>query len=258
MRFGTERVEKDIVRAKTAEFIEFCRKIKGAFTRKRKLPVTSLLMTIMERKGLTLSMEIRGFKKTGIINEKVSKTAYLKQRKKLNPLAFLDLCQYHNRGLYDDGEMKSYKGYLLLAADGSNVNVPTTEETLEIYGTSLRKGAKPQASLGLSCLYDCINKTILTGSINRVKFNEAVEMEKHLSEIPNFVGELQSIIILDRGYPSIPLFLRLKAKGQKFVIRLRSVDFKKEKNAMRSNDETVNIAITKSRLLNYNLSSRNV
>jgi len=251
MRFGTERVEKDIARAKTPAFIELCRKIKGAFTRKRKLPIINLLMTILERKGLTLSMEIRGFKKAGIITENVSKTAYLKQRKKLNPLALHDLCQYHNRGLYDDGEMKSYKGHLVLAADGSNVNVPTTEETLNEYGTSSRKGTKPQASLGLSCLYDCINKTILTGSINRAKFNEAAEMENHLAELPNLVGGLKSIIILDRGYPSIPLFLRLKDKDQKFVVRLRSTDFKKEKNGMRSNDESVNITSTKSRLQNY-------
>jgi len=196
-------------------------------------------------------MELRSFKKAGLLREQISKTAYLNQRKKLNPQAFLDLCQFHNRGLYDDGKMETYKGYLLLATDGSNVNVPTTAETIELYGTSSRKGTKPQASLGLSCMYDCINKTILTGSINRAKFHEAAEMEKHLEELPKLVGGLQSIIILDRGYPSMPLFLRLNEKKQKFVIRLRAIDFVQEQKAMKSQDEVITVAMTKSRLHNY-------
>ena len=251
MRFGSERTGRDMEYTRTCGFTEICRRVKSAFTRKRKMTLCGLIMSILQRKGLTLSMEVRGFEKIGIISEKITKTAYLKQRQRLNPAALLDLCQFHNRGLYDDGEMKDYKGYLVLAGDGSNVNVPTTEETLTIYGTSSRKGTKPQASLGLSCLYDCINRTILTCSINRVKFNEATEAEKHLEELPKLVGDRESILTLDRGYPSIPLLLRLVNKGQKFVIRLSCTDFKQEQQSMKTNDEIVEIAITKSRLQHY-------
>jgi hypothetical protein len=159
----------------------------------------------------------------------------------------LELVKYHNRGLYADDEMQDYKGYLLLSSDGSNLNIPTTEETLKKWGTSSRKGTTPQASVGLSCLYDCINKSILTCSINRDKFNEA----EHISELPELVGDKKSIMLLDRGYPSIPMFLRFNEKGQKYVIRLASTDFKAEQRDMNTNDETVSIAITKSRLKNY-------
>lgn len=251
MRFQSERAERDIEHARTEAFTEKCRKVKSAFTRMRKITLLMLLMTILDRRGVTLSMEIRRFKQLGIINEKITKTAYLKQRKRLNPLALLDLVQFHNRGLYDDGEMNEYKGYLLLAADGSSINVPTSKETLSLYGTSSRKGRKPQASLGLSCLYDCINKTILTCSINRVKFNEAGEAEKHLAELPSLVGKQKSILVLDRGYPSLPLLLRMNEKGQKFVIRLSSTDFKREQQGMKTNDEMVEILVTKSRLQHY-------
>ena len=220
MRFGLNRVEHDTEYIQTESYTERCRKIRTAFTRKRKLTLYSLLMTLLQRKGLTLSMEIRGFTKMAIIDEPISKVAYLKQRQHLNPDALLDLCQYHNRGLYDDGEMKDYKGYLLLAADGSAVNVPTTPETLKEYGTSSRKGTKPQAALGLSCLYDVINKTIITCTINRNKFNEATEAEKHLAQLPQLVGERKSIVTLDRGYPSLPLLLRLEKQQQKYVVRL--------------------------------------
>jgi len=206
---------------------------------------------MLDRRGLTLSMELRRYRQKGILTEKISKTAYLNQRKKLSPLAFLDMCQYRNRRLYDAGEMKSYKGYLLLAADGSSINIPTTNETLELYGNASHKDKKPQASLGLSCLYDCINKTILTGSINRARFSEPAQLENHLAELPSLVGDKPSIVMLDRGYPSTALFMRLNAKDQKYVIRLRSVDFKQEKSVMKSNDETVEITFTKSRLNHY-------
>jgi len=91
----------------------------------------------------------------------------------------------------------------------------------------------------------------LTGSINRVKFNEAAEAQKHLWELPKLVGDLKSIITLDRGYPSIPLFIRLTGQGQKFVVRLCANDFKQEQSDMKSNDETVDVSITKSRLQHY-------
>ena len=251
MRFGTERIARDKIQMKSKGYVELCRKIKGAFSRTRKLPLYKLILTILERTGKTLSIEIRGFKKSGILQEKISKTGYLKARKKLNPIALLELVKFHNRGLYDDGEMKDYKGYLLLSADGSNLNIPTTEETLKKWGTSSRKGTNPQASIGLSCLYDCINKSLLICSINRDKFNEAEQAEKHISELRELVGDKKSIVMLDRGYPSIPLFLRLNEQGQKYLVRLNSTCFKAEQKAMKTNDETVDIAITKIRLQNY-------
>ncbi|MBU2703350.1 hypothetical protein Ga0466249_004495 [Sporomusaceae bacterium BoRhaA] len=55
---------------------------------------------------------------------------------------------------YNAHYLKTMNGFLILAADGSDINIPTTEETLELYGTSSRKGTKPQASLGLSGMYD--------------------------------------------------------------------------------------------------------
>lgn len=60
-----------------------------------------------------------------------------------------------------------------------------------------------------------------------------------------------AVLMLDRGYPSIPLFLRLNEQGQKYVVRLGSTYFKAERKNMKNNDETVDIAITKSRLQNY-------
>jgi len=161
------------------------------------------------------------------------------------------LCDFHNTGLYRDEDMLTFHDYLILASDGSSVNVPTTQETLDAYGSSSRKGTKPQASLGLSCLYDTINKVILRCSINRVKFDEAAQAKAHLEQVPAIIGARKTIITLDRGYPSLPLFQQCLSKGQKFVVRLKSSDFKEERNRMESDDEWVTLVIDKTRLAHY-------
>ena len=68
----------------------------------------------------------------------ISKPDYLKQRKKLNPEAFVDLYQFHNNNFYTDPDTELYtiNGFLVLAADGSDINIPTTPETIQTYGNA--------------------------------------------------------------------------------------------------------------------------
>ena len=44
------------------------------------------------------------------------------------------------------------KGYLILAVDGSSVNVPNTVQNVELYGNASHKNAKPQAQAGISSI----------------------------------------------------------------------------------------------------------
>ena len=39
------------------------------------------------------------------------------------------------------------QNHLILAADGSDINIPTTTETLKLYGSASRKNTKPQAQI---------------------------------------------------------------------------------------------------------------
>jgi hypothetical protein len=56
----------------------------------------------------------------------ISKPGYLKQRQKLAPEAISALCDFHNAGLYREEDMETFNGYLVIASDGSGINVPTT------------------------------------------------------------------------------------------------------------------------------------
>ena len=235
-------------------FTHMCRGDRAnVFIRNRKMPVNDLIFSMINRKGLTLKMELRGYMNISHPGTQISKPGYLKQRMKLNPDAIKYLYQFHNKNFYTDPEAELYmfNGHLVLAADGSNVNIPTTPETLEVFGTSSSKGKTKQAALGLACLYDVLNRMIIDSTINRVKFNEMAVAEVQLAHVRETIGDLPFLVTLDRGYPSIPAFLRLIDSGTNFVARLKRYDFRQEQLSMESDDEDVEISITNTRRHNH-------
>ena len=252
MRFIPKRLHRDIELIYSQLFLCICQRCnKKHFTRNRKMPLVQLILTMLNRRGLTLSLELRKWRELMEIESSISKVGYLKQRMKLNPEALMVLSRHHNRGLYEDGEMESWNGYYFFAADGSGLNVPTTQETLEYYGTSSRKDTKPQAALGLSCIYDMINHTILECSVNDCKFNEMAEAYKQWKKTKETVGERKSVLVMDRGYPASAYLLEMVEKDEKFVVRLSATNFKKEQQAMQTEDEWVDIVFDKSRMTHY-------
>ena len=244
------RVTMDINHSNTICFIKHCKAIKDShFTRNRKLPLPQLLLSILSRKGRTLTMEIRSFIKSIKSKISISKPGYLKQRQKLNPEVFLELSDFHVRNFYQDTTMvQRLKGYLVLAVDGSSVNVPNTVQNLELYGNASHKNAKPQAQLGISCLFDVLNKMIIDCTINKWKFSERNQALLHIDKCNSITGEKPRIVIFDRGYPSGEFFIDLMERNESFLIRIGATVFKKEQLAMTADDEYINIMFDKSRL----------
>ena len=151
MRNSGGRFITDTDMLHSEQFTDRCRGNRAnEFVRNRKMPVSDLVFSMINRKGLTLKMELRGYMNISHPGTQISKPGYLKQRMKLNPEAIKYLYQFHNRNFYKapEAERYTFNGYLVLAADGSNVNIPTTPETLEVFGSSSRKGTKRQAALG--------------------------------------------------------------------------------------------------------------
>ncbi len=255
MRKSQNRLLKDQNSIVSDSFIEVCRNGNPhALIRRRKMPLEDLIYSMINRKGLTLKLELRNYMKTTHPGTEISKPGYLKQRMKLNPDAFKYLYQLHNKNFYSDLEIEpyTYKGYIILAADGSDINIPTTPETIEKYGNASKKGGKPCAQIGLGCIYDVLNRFVLDSSINQVKFDEMRVAQEQLATIKETIGERYPyMVIMDRGYPSTPAFLKFIDDGIYFVARLKNSDYKAEQKALTSNDEDVEIMLTKSRRRNY-------
>jgi len=255
VRKSKDRLLKDQNTILSDSFLEVCRDGKtNTLVRRRKMPIEDLVYSMINRKGLTLKLELRNYMKITHPGVEISKPGYLKQRMKLNPEAFKVLYQSHNKNFYQDAEVEpyTYKGYLVLAADGSDINIPTTAETVEKYGSASVRGGKPCAQIGLGCIYDVLNRFILDSSINKVKFDEMRVAQEQLSNIKDTIGDRYPyMVIMDRGYPSTPAFLKFIDDGIYFVARLKTSDYKAEQKALKSNDEDVEIALTKARRRNY-------
>ena len=255
MRKSKDILLKDQNTILSDPFLEVCRDGKtNTLVRRRKMPIEDLVYSMINRKGLTLKLELRNYMKITHPGVEISKPGYLKQRMKLNPEAFKVLYQSHNKNFYQDAEVEpyTYKGYLVLAADGSDINIPTTAETVEKYGSASVRGGKPCAQIGLGCIYDVLNRFILDSSINKVKFDEMRVAQEQLSNIKDTIGDRYPyMVIMDRGYPSTPAFLKFIDDGIYFVARLKTSDYKAEQKALKSNDEDVEIALTKARRRNY-------
>lgn len=88
----------------------------------------------------SLSLEIENFTnffKTGNI-AKFTKSAFVQARKKVRPEVFDRLSQLLLMEFYthNDPAIKLWKGFRLLAVDGSRITLPITEELKVIYGES--------------------------------------------------------------------------------------------------------------------------
>lgn len=253
MKNSQKRACCDISFIHQVTFQDFCRNGNpSSFIRNRKMPLTDLLFTMLNRRGITLSLELRNYMKIAHPGMEISKPGYLKQRMKLNPLAFYELYHHHNRNFYAEPGFSTFQGYLVLAADGSGINIPTTKETLEEFGTSSRKGTKPQASIGLGCLYDVMNRMILESDCCKCKFDEMRLAEEQIDRVRKTIGASQPfLVVMDRGYPSTAAFIRMMEKGILFLVRLKSSDYKKEQNSLTGPDEWVDIFLDKHRMNHY-------
>lgn len=93
---------------------------------------------------------------------------------------------------------------------------------------------------------------ILERDCNRVKFDEMRLAERQLERIPETIGEKQPfLVVMDRGYPSTSSFIHMTDKGIRFLVRLKSSDYKKEQQSLKEADSIINIKLDKSRIRHY-------
>lgn len=155
--------------------------------------------------------------------------------------------------------LKHFKGYYVLAVDGSRFLLPESENMKERYGVQPYcnniSPDKLEMALSMnSCLYDCLNRVILDFSVNRLASNEIDLAECHIGKLSQLIPpSSKRILIFDRGYAGIKLIDNLVQNNEQFIIRLPKHVFKKERqNLSNQNPEQwINVTYTGSRLANY-------
>jgi len=194
-------------------------------------------------------MELRNFLKITRANVSISAWGYTKARLKLNPEAFVCLRERHLWSYYskENKELRDYKGFIPVAIDGTDLHIPSTEETRRIYGDANVHSTYPVAMASCSCAYDVCNDMILDCTLSRYKRPERESALGHIRRI----GELytqKNLYLFDRGYPSAEMLLTLLESKQSFLFRLGEKTFKREQQSLCSDDTWVDIILDYTRI----------
>ena len=124
------------------------------FTRKRLLPFEETVNLILGMAGGSLNRELYDhFKSTSHIP---TASAFVQARDKILPEAFQFLFHEYNEHLKSN---KTYRGYSLYAADGTDLNIPTNPHDTETY---FEQGYN---QLHINALYDLINRAYIDAEI---------------------------------------------------------------------------------------------
>jgi len=223
----------------------------NSWSRRRNMPLEDILTCTLSKKGLSTTMEIRRyFQEVKRMEQIVSKQNYLKQRKKLNPEVFRVLNQNYLKRFYGSQEVKEWRGYLVMAIDGSKVEIPNSEENRQVYGRSKTRYGESSARASLSVIHDVFNRFLVDIDIDHYLANEIDAAKLHIGALKEVVGEQPVIIMFDRGYLSIEFMEFLEKAGIKYLMRLPKGSYKAEIAGMETPDEEVELFYTKSRL-NY-------
>ena len=220
------------------------------FCRKRKMPLKDMLLCCLSKKGLTTAFELRNyFKEKEEVSMQLSVQGYLQQRKRLNPEIFSYLNREYLMDFYCSDEPNLWKGYLLLAIDGSKAEVPNSKENREVFGNSSNQHSKTGCVRALvSGMYDILNHFYLDIEIAHICVSENELSKQNLKHLKEMNMKQPILVVFDRGYPSIEFIDFLEMEGIHYVFRLSSNDYITERKQMESSDERVPLKHSSARL----------
>lgn len=209
----------------SSSFLDCARKKPGYFTQSRKIHLPELLLFLIFRHCDTLNEEIVSF--FSEINQvRCSRQAMFKAMAKINPEAFRVFIWQFSARFYTNKQItvRSMDGYILLAIDGTHIDLPYTEELVKEFGGTLNKFIKkredikkPQARV--SMLYDVLNHVLLDAWIQSFDVSEMTMLFEHLEKAQRVLRGRKVIILADRYYGSAELYLYCKSHGYAYLIR---------------------------------------
>tara|TARA_R110000868_G_scaffold407592_1_gene689180 strand:+ start:301 stop:1476 length:1176 start_codon:yes stop_codon:yes gene_type:complete len=168
----------------------------------------------------SLALEIENFTsifKTGSARS-FSKSAFVQARKKVRPEVFDKLSRILLNEFYTDNDVaiKLWKGYRLLAVEGSRITLPITDELKIIYGETKNQTETSIVQARCSVIYDVLNNYVLDGSLEPLERGERDLALEHLAHCKE-----KDLILYDRGYPSYDFINEHLERGLDYLIRVK-------------------------------------
>ena len=145
----------------------------------------------------------------------VTKSAFTQARKKLKYRAFIELNQAQVAYFYNHFEPQTWRGFRLVAADGSTSELPRTPEVIEHFGAWHPAKGDPCPIARVSQMFDVINQVTLEAIIAPKALGERSLAALHFALL-----KADDLVLLDRGYPAFWLFALVLAQGAHFCARM--------------------------------------
>lgn len=194
------------------------RKRPESFTRESKMSFAETMLCILKSAKIGIQIGVNTFlDQMGKESESYTKQAFSKRRQEIRPEAVYELIQDCVNTFYHEAPLKNWHGYQLMAIDGTRLNLPCTEELRATFGEQASQGS-PQVQSLCSTMYDVLNKFAVDVYLGSCKDSERDHAEILLKRLQVLNPE-QTIILMDRGYPSAALLDLLNNLNFKYLIR---------------------------------------
>lgn len=201
------------------EFLERHRQAEKHFSRQRCLTfviVVTFLLNLIKR---ALQDELDEFFKVlhgdAVAVRQVTKSAFSQARKKIKYEAFVELNRTQVSYFYDHFEPLTWRGFRLLAVDGSTSALPNTEEIIQHFGVWHSSAGEPCPLARVSQMFDALNHVTVEAVIAPNARGERELAALHFAHIGP--GDLA---LLDRDYPAFWLFALILSRQADFCARM--------------------------------------
>lgn len=212
------------------EAIQMARTTSRGFSLAQKITLRDVVLFYMQRMGCTINQDIAAyFSKVG--KPRVTKQGMFKALDKLNPEFFPYVIRELANKYYERGDYQTLNGYIVLACDGTKLDLPNTPELAEKFGgaknqtvTDTSKIKTPQANC--SVLVDVLNHVVLNASMCSYDTSELPMLFEHLEKCRDLLKGKKVLLLCDRYYVSAELFLYCTFHEIDFIVRNKSYCYK--------------------------------
>lgn len=189
------------------------------FIRDRVLTFPVLISFLINMAKKSLQVSLNDFCENSDLYS-VTKQAFSKARKKLSPNTFILLNRKLVEEFYSDNTYLLWKGFRILAVDGSDLQLPQNEDLKTKFGTAKNQSGSTLAMAKISYAYDVLNHLTLDAQIDYCKTSERDLAVKHVKEIKRFNHDpINDLYLYDRGYPALGFLFYLDEQKQNFIVR---------------------------------------
>ena len=212
----------DIIASIIANKDKYVKDPERDFIRNRKLPLDKTITLTLSMKGGSLNKELYEF--FGRDPEAiVTSSAFIQQRDKLTPELFEYLFREFTASI---DNLETYKGYRLLAVDGSDINVAYDKDAETYVKPSIqikKDGTEGRGhnQIHLNAIYDVQNKIYVDALLQPKQ--KVDERRAFINMLNNMQLDEKAIFICDRGYPSMNLLTHFKYKeNADYLMRVKN------------------------------------